>query len=184
MMDFLEVAKNSMNKVVLFLEDEYKKIRSGKANPAILDEIKIDYHKVQTPISQIASVSTVEACVLVIHPWDSSVLGEIEKAIQKANSGGLPQNDGKIVRVIFPPLTEERRKELAKEISKIAENAKIAVRNVRRDVFEKIKAMKKKGEISEDEVSSEEKKVQNFTNVSVAKIDLLKDSKTKQIMEI
>ena len=173
-----------MEKTVQHLETEFSEIRAGRANPAVLDKVRVDYYGAPTAINQIAAVSVTEARTLVIQPWDTSVLRKIEKAIQTSDIGINPQNDGKIIRMIFPPLTEDRRKEIVKEIAKMGEDAKVAVRSVRREAMEKLKAMKKKSEITEDDQKNGEKKIQDITDKNIKTIDSLTEKKQKQIMEI
>ena len=179
-----ETAKTKMGKTVSALQTEYGAIRAGRANPQILDKVTADYYGSPTPINQLASVSVSEARVLTIQPWDKSVLKAIEKAIQTSDIGINPQNDGSVIRLTFPPLTEDRRKELVKDIQKIAENSKVAVRSVRRDAIEKLKAMKKDSTITEDDLKDGEKKIQKFTDDAVAEIDKMAAAKEKEIMDI
>lgn len=166
------------------LSSEYTAIKAGRANASVLDKIQIDYYGTKTPINQVAAVSISEARVLVIQPWDVSLLGTIEKEIQKSDIGINPQNDGKVIRLIFPQLTEDRRKEIAKEISAMAENSKISVRNIRRDAMDKIKNMKKDSEITEDDQKKGEKKIQELTDKFCAKIDDLCSAKEKEVMSL
>lgn len=180
----LENAKAKMKAAIEHLKEEYTAIRAGRANPAVLDKVTVDYYGSPTPINQVAAVSVTEARVILIQPWDASILGGIEKAIQKSDIGINPQNDGKNIRLIFPQLTEDRRKEIVKEISKIAEDAKISIRNIRRDCMDKIKNLKKTSEITEDDMKKAEKKVQTFTDDSCAEIEKLCNAKTTQTMEI
>lgn len=180
----LENAKAKMKAAIEHLKEEYTAIRAGRANPAVLDKVTVDYYGSPTPINQVAAVSVTEARVILIQPWDTSILGGIEKAIQKSDIGINPQNDGKNIRLIFPQLTEDRRKEIVKEISKIAEDAKISIRNIRRDCMDKIKNLKKTSEITEDDMKKAEKKVQTFTDDSCAEIEKLCSAKTAQTMEI
>ena len=180
----LENAKAKMKAAVEHLKEEYAAIRAGRANPAVLDKVTVDYYGSPTPINQVAAVSVTEARVILIQPWDASILGGIEKAIQKSDIGINPQNDGKNIRLIFPQLTEDRRKEIVKEISKIAEDAKISIRNIRRDCMDKIKNLKKTSEITEDDMKKAEQKVQTFTDDSCAEIEKLCSAKTTQTMEI
>ncbi len=144
--------KAKMDKAIAALESDYAAIRAGRANPAILDKIKVEYYGTPTPINQLGNISVPEARTLLIQPWDANVLREIEKEIQKSDIGINPTNDGKVIRLNFPPLTEERRKALVKDVSKIAENSKVSVRNIRRDGIDKIKALKKDNKITEDDV--------------------------------
>ena len=179
-----ETAKTKMGKTVNALVSEYGAIRAGRANPQILDKLAVDYYGTPTPINQLGSISVAEARVLVVQPWDKSVLKAIEKAIQTSDIGINPQNDGSVIRLTFPPLTEDRRKELAKEIQKIGENSKVAVRSIRRDCVDKLKAMKKASEITEDDLKDGEKEVQKITDNFIKEIDDLAAAKAKEIMEI
>ncbi len=179
-----ETAKTKMGKTVNALISEYGTIRAGRANPQILDKVTVDYYGTPTPINQLASVSATEARVLTIQPWDKSVLKGIEKAIQTSDIGINPQNDGSVIRLTFPPLTEDRRKELVKDIQKIAENSKVAARSIRRDCLEKLKAMKKASEITEDDLKDGEKEIQKITDNYIKEIDEVSAAKQKEIMEI
>ncbi|MGN1315653.1 MAG: ribosome recycling factor [Acutalibacteraceae bacterium] len=178
------LAKEKMEKSVNSLKYEYNSIRAGRANAAILDKITVDYYGSPTPINQMAAISVPEARVLAIQPWDMSALGLIEKAILASDIGINPSNDGRIIRLVFPALTEERRKQLSKDVSKFGEEAKVAVRQIRRDCIEKIKTMKKNSEITEDDQKYGEEKLQKITDEFVKKIDEIADAKTKEIMEI
>ncbi|MBQ9460412.1 MAG: ribosome recycling factor [Clostridia bacterium] len=173
-----------MEKTVQHLETEFSEVRAGRANPAVLDKIRIDYYDTPTAINQLAAVSVTEARTLTIQPWDASVLRKIEKAIQTSDIGINPQNDGKVIRMIFPPLTEDRRKEIVKDIAKMGEDAKVAVRSIRRESMEKLKSMKKKSEITEDDQKTGEKKIQDITDKNIKTIESLTEKKQKQIMEI
>ena len=184
MKEVFEKAESKMGKSIGHLEEEYAAVRAGRANPAVLDRIMVDYYNTPTPINQLAAVAVSEARVLTIQPWDASVLRGIEKAIQTSDLGVNPQNDGKIIRLIFPPLNEERRRELAKDISKMAEEAKVAVRAIRRDAIEKLKDMKKNGDITEDDQKLGEKKIQDLTDKYVKEADSAFSRKEKEIMEI
>lgn len=179
-----ETAKTKMGKTVSALQNEYAAIRAGRANPQILDKVAVDYYGTMTPVNQLASVSATEARVLTIQPWDKSVLKAIEKAIQTSDIGINPQNDGSVIRLTFPPLTEDRRKELVKDIQKIGENSKVAVRSIRRDCLEKLKSMKKASEITEDDLKDGEKEIQKITDNFIKDIDTISDAKQKEIMEI
>lgn len=176
--------KEKMGKTIKALESEYGAIRAGRANPQILDRVTVDYYGTPTPINQLASVSATEARVLTIQPWDKSVLKPIEKAIQTSDVGINPMNDGSVIRLTFPPLTEDRRKELAREVQKIGENSKVALRSIRRDAIEKLKTMKKNNEITEDDQKNGEKKIQKITDEFVADVEKLADAKEKEIMAI
>ncbi|MEQ2439472.1 ribosome recycling factor [Solibaculum intestinale] len=173
-----------MKKTIHVLKEEYAEIRAGRANPAVLDKVRVDYYGTPTPINQMAAVSVTEARTLTIQPWDVSTVRSIEKAIQASDIGINPQSDGKIIRLIFPPLTEERRKEIVREISKMGEDAKIAIRSVRRDAIEKLKALKKSSEITEDDLKQGEKKIQDLTDKFCKEIDQIAQDKDKEIMEI
>ncbi len=177
-------AEGKMLKTVGTLEDEYASVRAGRANPAVLDKIHVDYYGVPTAINQMAAVSVPEARILQIQPWDLSTLHMIEKAIQMSELGINPQNDGRIIRLIFPPLTEERRRDIVKELTKYAEEAKVAVRSVRRDAIEKYKAQKKSAEITEDDLKESEKDIQKLTDKFCKQVDELCAKKEKEIMEI
>lgn len=178
------LAKEKMEKSINSLKYEYNSIRAGRANAAILDKITVDYYGSPTPINQMAAISVPEARVLAIQPWDMSALGLIEKAILASDIGINPSNDGRIIRLVFPALTEERRKQLSKDVSKFGEEAKVAVRQIRRDCIEKIKTMKKNSEITEDDQKYGEEKLQKITDEYIKKIDEIADAKTKEIMEI
>ena len=176
--------QEKMEKTIAALERDYKAVRLGRATPAVLDRITVDYYGVPTPIQQMAAVSVPEPRMLQIQPWDASTLREIEKAIQLSDIGINPQNDGRIIRLVFPPLTEERRKEVVKEVRKTAEDSKVAIRNTRRDALEKLKAMKKNSEITEDDQANGEKKIQNLTDKFCKEVDDLAALKEKEILEI
>ncbi len=173
-----------MKKSIGRLEHEFTTIRAGRANPAVLDKVMVDYYGVPTPIQQMAAVSVSEARILVIQPWDATTLKAIEKAILASDVGITPTNDGKVLRLVFPQLTEDRRKELCKSIKKIGEDTKVAVRNVRRDTMEKLKAKKKASELTEDEVKDGEKKIQNLTDKYCTEVDKMVADKDKEIMSI
>ena len=171
-------------KRINYLEKDFAAIRAGRANPAVLDKLTIDYYGAPTPVNQIAAVSVTEARTLTIQPWDASALKLVEKAILTSDIGINPQNDGKLIRLIFPPLTEDRRKEIAKEIGKMAEETKVSVRNVRRDARDDIKELKKNNEITEDDQKLGEKKVQEITDKYIKNIETMAEKKQKEIMEI
>ena len=180
----LENLSDRMDKVIDNLETNYSEVRAGRANPAILNKVSVEYYGVPTPINQVASISVPEARLIVIQPWDRSILSQVEKAIEKADIGIHPMNDGQVIRLSFPELTEERRKELAKDIRKMAEEAKVAVRNVRRDEMDEAKDSLKNKEISEDEEKALEEKIQKETDKYVAKIDEMSEKKEKEIMSV
>nr|WP_316637732.1 ribosome recycling factor [uncultured Ruminococcus sp.] len=184
MKDVLKKNDERMQRRIDHLVEEFKGIRAGRANAAVLDKVTVDYYGVPTPINQLSSISVPEARTLVIQPYDASSLKSIEKAIQMSDVGINPQNDGKVLRLIFPPLTEDKRKEIAKDISRIAEDSKVQIRNVRRDTVEKLKKMKKNGELTEDDLKDGEKKVQKSTDNFIKEIDSITDKKKKEIMEI
>lgn len=177
-------AENKMQKSVDVLISEYATIRAGRANPAILDKVLVDYYGAQTPINQLAAVSVTEARTLTIQPWDLSVLAAIEKAIQASDIGINPQNDGKIIRIMFPPLTEDRRHEIVKDVSKLAEDAKVAIRSIRREMMDKLKRLKKDSVITEDDLKGGEKKAQNLTDKFCKTVDDISAKKEKEILEI
>ncbi len=173
-----------MDKSLDALDRDYKAVRVGRANASVLEKINVDYYGVPTPVQQMAAISMPEPRILMIKPWDATTLKEIEKAILTSDIGINPQNDGTAIRLNFPPLTEERRKEIVKEVKKMAEDAKVSVRNIRRDALEKLKAMKKNGEITEDDEKNGEKKIQNVTDKFCKEIDALAAVKEKEVIEI
>ncbi len=178
------LAKEKMTKTVNALIHEYGTIRAGRANASVLDKVHVDYYGVPTPVNQMAAISVSEARILTIQPWDVSTLGAIEKAIQQSEVGINPQNDGKVIRLVFPPLTEDKRKEIAKDISKKAEESKVAIRSIRRDCIEKLKAMKKASEITEDDLKDGENELQKITDKFIKEIDDVAAKKQKEVMEI
>ena len=182
-MDYSEI-KEKMDKSIDNLNEKFSEVRAGRANPAILNKVKIDYYGTPTPINQVAGVSVPEARLIVIQPWDMSILKEIEKAILASDIGINPNNDGKVIRLAFPELTEERRKEIVKDIKKLAEDCKVSVRNSRREGMDLAKKLQKDGEITEDELKSAENKIQELTDKSIDEIDKLLDNKEKEIMSI
>lgn len=180
----LKKSDETMGRRIDHMCKEFSEIRAGRANPAVLDKVKVDYYGAPTPVNQLAAVSVTEARTLTIQPWDTSVLRQIEKAIQVSDIGINPQNDGKVIRLIFPPLTEDRRKEIVKDVQKIAEDTKVQVRNVRRDTIDKLKSMKKNGELTEDDLKQGEKKTQELTDKYVKEVDRLSAAKQKEILEM
>lgn len=180
----LENLKNDMDKAINNMQERFSEIRAGRANPAILNKVMVDYYGVPTPINQVASVSVPEAMQIVISPWDKSLMSPITKAIEKADIGINPMNDGQVIRLIFPQLTEERRKEISKDVKKLSEEAKIAVRNVRRDEMDEAKQQLKNKEISEDEEKEIENKIQKITDEEIAEIDKITDAKIKEITTV
>lgn len=173
-----------MQKTLDVLSKELAAVRAGRANPAVLDKITVEYYGAPTPLNQVAAISTPDPRTLAIQPWDGSVLKAIEKAIQVSDLGINPQNDGRVIRLAFPQLTEERRKELIKQVKKYGEDAKVAVRNVRRDAMDKFKAMKKAGELTEDDQKKLEDETQKLTDKYVKQIDETCAAKNKEIMEV
>jgi len=184
MQELIKNTEEKMNKTISVLERDYKSIRAGRANASVLDRISVDYYGSPTPIVQMAAVSVPEPRVLMIQPWDATTLKTIEKAILTSDIGINPQNDGRVIRLSFPPLTEERRKEIVKDVKKFAEDSKVAIRNTRRDAIEKLKALKKANSITEDDVTNGEKKIQNITDKYCKEADELASIKEKEILEI
>ena len=180
----LNIIEEKMNKTISVLEENLAEVRAGRANPAILNKIMINYYGAPTPINQVAGISVPEARLIVIQPWDASILKEIEKEILKAEIGINPNNDGKVIRLAFPELTEERRKELVKDIKKMGEEAKISVRSVRREGMDIAKAEQKEGTMTEDELKGMEDKIQKLTDSKVAEIDKAIENKEKEIMSV
>ncbi|MPQ25818.1 ribosome recycling factor [Bacillus paralicheniformis] len=176
--------KERMEKAIGAYQRELASVRAGRANPSLLDKVTVEYYGAQTPLNQIASITVPEARMLLITPYDKTALGDIEKAIQKADLGVTPSNDGNIIRITIPPLTEERRKELAKLVKKYSEDAKVAVRNIRRDANDDLKKLEKNGEMTEDELRSSTEDVQKLTDEYVSKIDEITKDKEKEIMEV
>lgn len=184
MSDIYKVAEEKMNKSVNAMLNEYAAIRAGRANPAVLDRVEVEYYGAPTPLNQMAAISVPDARTLVVQPWDKSSLKDIERGILTADIGINPQNDGSVIRLVFPPLTEERRREIGKNIFKLAEDCKIAIRSIRRDAMDKLKDQKKKAEITEDDLKDEEKKMQDLTDKFCKEIDGLATKKDKEIMEV
>ena len=176
--------EEKMNKSVSVLEENFAEVRAGRANPAILNKITVDYYGTPTPINQLAGISVPEARMIVIQPWDANVLKEIEKEILKSDIGINPNNDGKVIRLTFPELNEERRKEIVKDIKKMAEDAKVAIRSIRRDAIDEAKALQKDGEMSEDELKSAEDRIQKLTDKFVEEVDRILANKEKEVMSI
>lgn len=176
--------EDKMNKSVDTLKSEYVAIRAGRANPHVLDKIKVDYYGTPTSIQQVANISVPEARMIQIQPWEVSLIKEIEKAIMVSDLGITPNNDGKVIRLVFPELTEDRRKELAKDVKKKGDNTKVAIRNIRRDANDAFKKQNKAGEISDDELKNAEDSVQKLTDKYVSLIDKLIEDKTKEILTV
>ena len=173
-----------MQKTIEVVMSDFAGVRAGLANAGVLDKITVEYYGTETPIHQVASISTPDPRTLVIQPWDGTLLKAVEKALLASDLGINPQNDGKVIRLIFPQLTEERRKELTKQVKKYGESGKIAIRNIRRDAMDKVKAMKKKSEITEDEAKDYEKELQNLTDKRCKDIDVLTADKEKELMNV
>ncbi len=184
MNELIKNTEEKMNKTIAVLERDYKSVRAGRANASVLDRISVDYYGVPTPIQQMAAVSIPEPRVLMIQPWDATTIKDIEKAILISDIGINPQNDGRVIRLSFPPLTEERRKEIVKDVKKLAEDNKVAIRNTRRDALEKLKGLKKANSITEDDEANGEKKIQKLTDNACKEIDELAAAKEKEILEI
>ena len=184
MKDVFAKAESKMKKTIGHLEEEYAAIRAGRANPAVLDKIMVNYYDTPTPINQLAAVAVSEARVLTIQPWDASVLRGIEKAIQTSDLGINPQNDGRVIRLAFPQLTEERRKDLTKQVRKYGEEGKVALRNIRRDAMDDIKKKTKKSELTEDDQKKLEKELQDMTDKRCKDIDDLTAKKEKELMAV
>lgn len=184
MQEHLKLYEDKMEKSLDVLLDEYASIRAGRANPHVLGRLRIDYYGTPTPIQQVGNVTVPEARMIVIQPWEKSLLKEIEKAILVSDLGINPTNDGNVIRLVFPELTEERRKDLAKDVKKKGEGAKVAVRNIRRDAMDSIKKMEKAGDISEDDLKQGEEKIQKITDKMIEKVDKAIETKTKEIMTV
>ena len=183
-MENIKDSEGRMQKSVDNLKEEYVTIRAGRANPHILDRLRVDYYGTPTPIQQVANVSVPEARMIQIQPWEASLIKDIEKAILVSDLGLTPNNDGKTIRLVFPELTEDRRKELAKDIKKKGDNAKVAIRNIRRDANDAIKKENKAGDISDDEAKNSEDEIQKITDKYIAMIDSAIDDKTKEILTV
>ena len=184
MKELKEKAKSKMEKSISIMLSDFSAIRAGRANPNVLDKVKVDYYGAPTPVNQMAAVSVAEARVLVITPWDKTTLKAIEKAIQASDIGINPQNDGQVIRLTFPQLTEDRRKEIVKDVKKGGEDTKVAIRSIRRDAMEKIKAMKKNSEITEDEQKDGEEAIQKMTDKFCKEVDEHVAEKEKEILSI
>ncbi len=176
--------EEKMNKTISVFEENLSEIRAGRANPAILNKITVNYYGVPTPINQVAGISVPEARLILIQPWDTSILKEIEKEILKSDIGINPNNDGKVIRLAFPELNEERRKEIVKDIKKMGEEAKVAIRSIRRDAIDEAKAMQKNSEITEDDLKNEEEAIQKLTDKKIEEIDKILEAKEKEVMSI
>ncbi len=181
--EIYEDTRVSMGKTITSLQNDFKRVRTGRASVALLDGIRVDYYGTQTPLNQMATLAAPESRLLTIQPWDTSVIKDIEKALLKSDLGLTPSSDGKIIRISIPPLTEERRKELVKQISKMSEEHKIALRNIRRDSNDLLKAMKKDGDISEDDAFKAQDEVQKITDDHIRRVDEVTKEKEKEILE-
>ena len=183
-MEELKKYEEKMNKTLVVLEEEFGAIRAGRANPHVLDKIKVDYYGTPTPLQQVGNISVPEARMIVIQPWEKILIKPIEKAILTSELGINPNNDGNAIRLIFPELTEDRRKELAKDVKKKGDQAKVAIRNIRRDAMDAFKKMEKSGDMSEDDRDLAEEKMQKLTDKMVEKVDKAVETKTKEIMTV
>ena len=184
MKEQLKLHEEKMEKTLNNLLEEYASIRAGRANPHVLDKIKVDYYGSPTPIQQVGNISVPEARIIVIQPWEKSLLKAIEKAIQVSDLGINPNNDGTCIRLVFPEMTEDRRKELSKDVKKKGENAKVAIRNIRRDANDTFKKMEKNDEITEDELKEATDKMQKITDKAIEKVDKAVENKTKEILTV
>ena len=183
-MEELKVYEGKMNKTLEVLQSDYAAIRAGRANPHVLDKIKVDYYGTPTPIQQVGNISVPEARMIVIQPWEKSLLKAVEKAILTSELGINPNNDGNCIRLVFPEMTEERRKEVAKDVKKKGDGAKVAIRNIRRDANDAFKKMEKAGEMSEDDLKEATEKMQKLTDKMIEKVDKAVEEKTKEIMTV
>ena len=184
MTDFCKTYDEKMAKTIEVVKSDFASVRAGRANAGVLDRLQVEYYGTPTPIQQVASISTPDPRTLQIQPWDSSLLKAIEKVIQASDLGINPQNDGRVIRLAFPQLTEERRKELTKQVRKYGENGKVAIRNIRRDAMEKLKSLEKKSEITEDDRKEDEKELQDLTDKRCKEIDDLTAAKEKELMAV
>ena len=184
MADVHQEYESKMKKTIEVVKGDFASVRAGRANAAVLDKIQVEYYGAMTPLQQVASISSPDPRTLMIQPWDASVLKEIEKAIQTSDLGINPQNDGKVLRLAFPQLTEERRKELTKQVRKYGENGKVAIRNIRRDAVDQFKSMEKKGEITEDDRKDYEEELQKLTEKYCKEIDTLVAAKEQELMAV
>jgi len=178
------VFEEKMQKAIQFLESQFASVRAGRANAAVLDQLSVSYYGSASPLQQVASIASPDPRTLTIQPWDASIQGEIEKAILTSDLGINPQNDGKVIRLSFPQLTEERRKELVKQVKKYGEDSKVAIRNIRRDAIDAFKKLEKKSELTEDDLKNLENEMQKMTDKYIAELDKRVDAKTKEIMSI
>ena len=184
MMEELRIYEEKMQKTIETLQENFQSIRAGRANPHVLDKIRVDYYGTMTPIQQVGNISVPEARIILIQPWERNMIKEIEKAINMSDIGINPTNDGQAIRLVFPELNEERRKELAKQIKKYGEEAKVSIRNIRRDANDKTKKLEKDGEYTEDDVKQADKEIQKVTDDAIRDIDQMIEGKTKDIMTV
>ena len=184
MKEFINETDARMEKTINSVQDDFAAVRAGRANAQVLDRITVEYYGTPTPLNQVATIASPDPRQLTIAPWDKSLLKAVEKAINMSDLGINPQNDGQLIRLNFPQLTEERRKELTKQVKKYGENGKVAIRNIRRDAMDKVKAMKKKSELTEDEAKDYEKELQNRTDKRCKEIDNLTAEKEKELMNV
>lgn len=182
--DIKDEASDKMTKTLTALQGELKKIRTGRASLNIFDDIRVDYYGAMTPLNQMATLAVPESRLITIQPWDASVIKDIEKAILKANLGLTPTNDGKIIRITIPPLTEDRRKDIVRQVNRVCEEFRVAIRNVRRDANEMLKELKKEGEASEDDVFKAQDQIQKITDEHIKKIDEMYKEKEKEVLEL
>jgi ribosome recycling factor len=180
----IKQTEDRMKKSLSALEEEFNTLRTGRASPALFDRIRVDYYGTPTPINQVATISVPEARLVVIQPWDKSIMGEIEKAIQKSELSVNPSNDGKVIRISIPPLTEERRKEFVKVAKNMAEQSRVSIRNVRRDANDELKKSEKDGDLSEDDLKRAEDEVQKLTDRYVEDVNVMLEAKEKEILEV
>ena len=184
MKEIYQELDHKMQKTIEVVAGDFAAVRAGRANPAVLDKLSVEYYGAETPLQQVASIASPDARSLVIQPWDATLLKAIEKAIQTSDLGINPQNDGKVIRLLFPQLTEERRKDLIKQVKKYAENGKVAIRNIRRDAVDKFKAQKKKSEITEDDLKEIEKDLQDMTDKKIKEIEDMTVRKETELMAV
>ncbi len=184
MSSIIKQTEDKMKKSLSALEDEFNTLRTGRASPALFDKVRVEYYGNPTPINQVATISVPEARLVVIQPWDKSIIGDIEKAIQKSELSVNPSNDGKVIRISIPPLTEERRKEFVKIAKNMAEQSRVSIRNVRRDANDELKKSQKDGDLSEDELKRAEDEVQKLTDTYIDKVNSMLDEKEKEILEV
>jgi ribosome recycling factor len=184
MMEELKIYEEKMQKTIDNLQENFQSIRAGRANPHVLDKIKVNYYGTMTPLQQVGNISVPEARIILIQPWERNMIKEIEKAINMSDIGINPTNDGQSIRLVFPELNEERRRDLAKQIKKYGEESKVAIRNIRRDANDKTKKLEKDGEYTEDDLKQADKEIQKFTDDAIKEVDKMVEAKTKDIMTV